>query len=111
MTATLTTESGRGHVVENGLGIEIGRANEAMEQAENATFHAANVVQSHLRPGPERDALLAELVEVNNRMRAITDDARLYTTPPDEDDTFTFGPRWLSKAGRIWKRALWGASS
>lgn len=81
---------------------EIGRAEEAMEQAENAVFNAANVLHSHVAPSPDRDAVVAELADINNRLRAITGSSQLYVASGD----FSFGSRWLSRAGRAWKRLV-----
>jgi hypothetical protein len=84
-------------------GMDLGRADEALEAAEDATFHAANIVNSYFEPSPDRDRLLDELIEINNRMRAITESAHLRR----DGDAFEHGgPKWLSPAGRIWKRVL-----
>jgi len=71
-----------------------------IDVAENATFHAANSAQSFLAPSEDRNRLIDELLEVNNRLRGLEGQSRIYRA----GEVFDYGHRDLSPTGRIWKR-------
>ena len=51
---------------------DIGRTEEAIEAAETATFHAANVCRAHLGDSGDSQIVLDALVDAANAVRKVT---------------------------------------
>jgi len=78
----------------------LGRVDEAINAAESAAFHAANVCQAHLGSDADRNRLLAELCEAANALRKITQSSQIAVV----GENFDYGPPILSAGGRALRR-------